>query len=496
MGISAPPSAMAFVLNPHSDFLGQSVACKGVGRPFASIASRPNVQRVETMRETKKQSRTRLHQSLLPDVDSFLLAVSTWSFHTHDSVLDKVQHLLQSYQTLLTVKPVTTKATTSAILAVVADLVAQISSAKQAAEESSGPVSLEEVPFEYNTQRGLAFFAFGALYTGTFQHYWFEYLSSHIAEWGQALRLWTLEVNAPVENFYNSPEWWTYFDLEARLGEPPSDAALAIGKLVVNQFVIVPFLYMPLFFGFTGALNGLNPRESFERAKSMFVPLMKRNYVYWLPVQFIQFFALPSEWQIPYVSMASLIWTSVLSSILSSPQAPSSLYVSYTESRSMNHNMQPSMNLNSAVTENVVVGVNPVLNDDATDDVQLHDVENLVPSGIRSTLIDPKLGGTTAGGLIGLLAAALNDGFLSSFIAPFTDGFSGAVGFFTALGAALGLLATSNQESSYIDVNVNDPDEGEVYAGEASMVVSVTSSVDEANELSFPANNTLVLGTK
>ena len=58
---------------------------------------------------------------------------------------------------------------------------------------------------------------------------------------------------------------------------PPSSEVLAAAKVAVNQFVVVPALYMPLFFAVTGALGGLNLEASLERMRSLYGPQSLRT---------------------------------------------------------------------------------------------------------------------------------------------------------------------------------------------------------------------------
>eukprot|EP00578_Thalassiosira_sp_NH16_P029521 CAMPEP_0181090834 /NCGR_PEP_ID=MMETSP1071-20121207/8075_1 /TAXON_ID=35127 /ORGANISM="Thalassiosira sp., Strain NH16" /LENGTH=80 /DNA_ID=CAMNT_0023172931 /DNA_START=122 /DNA_END=361 /DNA_ORIENTATION=+ len=63
----------------------------------------------------------------------------------------------------------------------------------------------------------------------------------------------------------------------------------AMERSLASQLIIVPFMYYPVFFTFTGFMQGLNFDEGLERAKENFIPLMKRNLLFWIPVQYVQF---------------------------------------------------------------------------------------------------------------------------------------------------------------------------------------------------------------
>ena len=93
----------------------------------------------------------------------------------------------------------------------------------------------------------------------------------------------------------------------------PTDYAAAMEQTLASQLGIVPFLYYPVFFSLTGFLQGISPEAALERAKENFIPLMKRNLLFWIPVQFVQFGFIDEQLQIPFLSVAGLCWTFILS---------------------------------------------------------------------------------------------------------------------------------------------------------------------------------------
>mmetsp|Transcript_21905 Transcript_21905/g.27097 ORF Transcript_21905/g.27097 Transcript_21905/m.27097 type:complete len:445 (+) Transcript_21905:83-1417(+) len=389
--------------------LSNTVVSSFVIKPRHSLISHPN-----TLVHHKRSEATNLN--LVP-------------FHAlHDATLSLSQqtiansrNLFEIYANSLKTSPIITKSLTSGILATLGDAIAQILSSKDDVKDD------EDSGFQYDIQRGICFLGFGALYTGTFQHFWFQYLGSNISEWGEFFKVWgPTRVSIPVNDVYSLKEWWMYFDVVATFENPPSDAALAVGKLAVNQFITVPVLYMPLFFAFTGALSKLNVEQSIDRARSMYLPLLKRNYFFWLPMQLIQFLVIPTEWQIPYISAASLLWTVILSNIASQQTAPQS-----TESSSCQK-----------------------IDGDA---VRLEDVENaLIPADAQEAISNPKVGATVTGGFLYLLAAAADDGALAEVIAEAFDArISACITALTAVGAGVGFLSATNTKED-IKETVND----------------------------------------
>lgn len=338
-------------------------------------------------------------------------------------VLETSKNMMHVYENALIDNPITTKAITSGVLAAVGDLIAQVTAHQTTATIENG----EKPSFDYDLARGFCFLAFGAAYTGVFQHYWFTFLSSHITQWGESLQLWgPSHVSIPVRALYELKEWWAYFDVSNALQNPPSNAAVATAKLAVNQFLVIPTVYMPLFFAVTGSLADLNLDESTDRAKNMYIPLLKRNYFYWLPVQFFQFLVVPSEYQILFISCASLVWTVILSSLATDQQQQLP---------------ESTMEVNDYVT--------------------LEDVEDaLLPEAARTLFEDPKFGSTTIGGAFGLLASAANDGLIGGFVSNLLGATIGSgVAMSTAAGAVIGLHLSAQDNAEQLPTDMEPSEE-------------------------------------
>jgi len=95
--------------------------------------------------------------------------------------------------------------------------------------------------------------------------------------------------------------------------ENPSYYFGAMEQTLVSQLGIVPFFYYPVFYTVTAFVQGLDKDAAVQRAKDTFIPLMKRNLLFWIPIQFIQFGYIDENLQIPFLSAAGLIWTFIIS---------------------------------------------------------------------------------------------------------------------------------------------------------------------------------------
>ena len=185
-----------------------------------------------------------------------------------------------AYTHALRQHPLATKMFTGGILATTGDAIAQ--------SQTNG-----DEP--YDKKRAASFMAFDMAYRAV-QHAAFPIIvaachGQYIGEALSALHLSTLQQHLVV----------------------PTEYAAAMEQTLASQLGIVPFIYYPVFFALTGFVQGLSVDGAMDRAKQNFLPLMKRNLLFWIPVQFIQFGFIDEQLQIPFLSAAGLCWTFILS---------------------------------------------------------------------------------------------------------------------------------------------------------------------------------------
>ena len=186
--------------------------------------------------------------------------------------------LVSDYSAALLAHPLETKVATAAVLALAGDAIAQRSTAAP-----------------YDRARAASFVLFDAAYRGGFQHAAFPWIIEHCR--GE------------------------YLEAAGVTGLDPSLLA-AVECTALNQLVVVPIVYYPLFFGVTGAVQGLTATESLARARANFVSLTLRNWKFWIPAQLAQFAFLGEEWQVPYTCVMGLVWNIILSAAAGEARAP------------------------------------------------------------------------------------------------------------------------------------------------------------------------------
>ena len=191
-----------------------------------------------------------------------------------------VERTLASYNALNSAYPTATKVGTSVVILSIGDVTAQrLQHAKSEDAETS---------FAIDMRRLGAFATFGAVYTGWFQMHWFRALQS----WFPSKAVASGAAAAPV-SFFSKP---------------------VMGPLLLNQFVMIPAGYYPFYFGCTGFLRGMTPKETMSAMREKYKPkLLMTNWAFWLPAQGVQFALVPPSHHILYVSAMGLAWNTILS---------------------------------------------------------------------------------------------------------------------------------------------------------------------------------------
>ena len=190
-------------------------------------------------------------------------------------------NLVDTYKQALIENPLVTKMLTGSTLAVCGDAIAQ-----------------SRTGDKYDKRRGSSFAAFDSVYRAV-QHFSFPI----IVQQCQGQYIGTLVATIPgMATLIN------------HIGlEKPEYFYGAIEQTLSSQLGIVPFFYYPVFYAVTAFVQGLDQDAAIQRARDTFIPLMKRNLLFWIPVQYIQFSYIDENLQIPFLSVAGLAWTFIIS---------------------------------------------------------------------------------------------------------------------------------------------------------------------------------------
>jgi len=209
--------------------------------------------------------------------------------------------LLATYSASLAAHPLATKMITGGVLSVTGDAIAQ-----------------SREPDEYDTRRAVSFMVFDMTYRAL-QHNIFPIIGEVCR--GQFFLAAAASIS-PVLAASTDPFYFA-----------------AMERTLASQLGVVPFMYYPAFFALTGVVQGLSAEGTVERAKEKFIPLMKRNLLFWIPVQFVQFGFVEDGLQIPFLSLCGLMWTVILSAMAGSTAAYNEKHVALSvmeEERNVN----------------------------------------------------------------------------------------------------------------------------------------------------------------
>mmetsp|Transcript_840 Transcript_840/g.1312 ORF Transcript_840/g.1312 Transcript_840/m.1312 type:complete len:281 (-) Transcript_840:31-873(-) len=234
-------------------FIVTSVVCGSVVTAFTSSCSSSN---------SKKNSHHHLREKIL---FTHIVHTETKRKTALNAVpLDVVSTL---YNQALLTNPLETKLATGGVLALAGDAIAQS----------------REVG-EYDTKRAGAFITFDILYRA-FQCASFP------------------EITRICDGHY----------LGSLLPGIDVSVLATVEQTMANQFFVIPLFYYPLFFSLTGYVQGLTIEATIERAQTTIFPLLRRNWSFWLPVQYFQFGYVDEPLQIPFLCVVGLAWTFILS---------------------------------------------------------------------------------------------------------------------------------------------------------------------------------------
>ncbi len=126
-------------------------------------------------------------------------------------------------------------------------------------------------------------------------------------DWGRSARMACFRIpQAPFVELV-----WRRFDAAALALKLSGPRAIAF-KVACDQTLLLPSLTV-VFFVVQGLLEGNSVRASLERARVEFWPTVQAGVPFWTTVHVGTFGFIPANYRIPYTSLASVMWTSIIS---------------------------------------------------------------------------------------------------------------------------------------------------------------------------------------
>ena len=102
--------------------------------------------------------------------------------------------------------------------------------------------------------------------------------------------------------------WYTFLDKIL-----PLRTTTAVGKkILLDQIVASPAMAFTFFIG-AGTLEGGPFQENVKEFKGKFWTVYKADWSLWPPAQFVNFYFVPSQYRVIYVSFVTLVWNTFLS---------------------------------------------------------------------------------------------------------------------------------------------------------------------------------------
>ena len=181
--------------------------------------------------------------------------------------------LMQRYETLLESDPVKTKMVTGSILWGLGDAVAQV--VPKLAERKSEDNDEEQFEYDFIRTGRAVFFGFA--------------------------------LHAPLSHVhYNFLE-----SLTVRMGI--QGLKVPVFKAFMEQFVYWSWISNALYHGAMGAMQGKSMGEVYKKLEDVLWETQKAQWVFWIPVQLLNFQFVPVRHQLNVVLVTSVVWTALLS---------------------------------------------------------------------------------------------------------------------------------------------------------------------------------------
>jgi len=130
-----------------------------------------------------------------------------------------------------------------------------------------------------------------------------------VYDWSRTARaiFFGFAIHAPTAHVhYNFLEWLT-----VRAGV--QGLAIPVFKAVLEQFVYWSWISNTLYHGAMGAMQGHSLEQIYKRLQDVLWETQKAQWVFWIPVQLLNFRFVPVRHQLNVVLLTSVVWTALLS---------------------------------------------------------------------------------------------------------------------------------------------------------------------------------------
>jgi len=116
--------------------------------------------------------------------------------------------------------------------------------------------------------------------------------------------------------FLIAPVQYKWFGLLGKVFPVPTNGAGAttavLKRVAADQLVFAP-ISLSVFFTYITVTEGGGKRAVIKKLQDLYIPSLKANYLLWPLVQIINFRLMPLQFQLPFVSTIGIGWTAYLS---------------------------------------------------------------------------------------------------------------------------------------------------------------------------------------
>ena len=120
--------------------------------------------------------------------------------------------------------------------------------------------------------------------------------------------------------FWNGPVIHLYFGaLERMFPRKPSELGALARKTAFNQLVMNPFVYLPLFYLWTGACAGLSAQQMVDKAQAEYLSTLLAAWGIFTPANLVNFHFVPLRHQQAFHLAVSYIYNTAMS-LLAAPR--------------------------------------------------------------------------------------------------------------------------------------------------------------------------------
>lgn len=238
----------------------------GLAAATTTALSHPCTRRFLVSKSTPLEKSTSVLQAQVSAAASSIKPKSNQSF------VSWYEHHLQK-------SPVRTKAVTGGILWGIGDWVAQVvpEAAKYSQTETESTNTTGTTKFEYDYPRTLRAMTFGFVIHAPTSHVHFNLLE--------------------------------YLTIKSGL----TGLKIPVFKAFMEQFVYWSWISNTMYHGTMGAMQGLTLDQIYKRVEDVLWDTQKAQWVFWIPVQLLNFRFVPVRHQLNVVLLTSVVWTALLS---------------------------------------------------------------------------------------------------------------------------------------------------------------------------------------